>query len=344
MGGREADKKMKHILVTGGGGFVGGAIVRMAISQGIECSVIGRNSYPAIQDLGARCLIGDIRDFSVVAKACRDVDTVFHVAALAGIWGDWQDYYQINVLGTENIIRACRENGVPNLVYTSTPSVVFNKHDITGGDESLPYATRFLCHYARSKVMAEKLVLAANDRECATCALRPHLIWGPGDPHLLPRLLVQGKKKKLKIVGSGMNMVDISFIDNVAHAHLLAGRNLSSAGSAAGKAYFISQGQPVNLWQWINEVFVGTGIEPLRQRVPFSLAYWLGAVLEGIHGLTAAKKEPRMTRFVAEQLAKSHYFSIKKAEKDLGYAPLISTERGIQLLIDWIKNHEKDSL
>lgn len=335
---------MKRILVTGGGGFVGKAIVRMAIAQGIDCVVVGRNEYPEVAALGAQCLVGDIGEKKFVQRACRDVDTVFHVAALAGIWGGWEIYHRINVRGTENIVTSCKENGIRNLVYTSTPSVVFNKDDIVNGDETLPYASEFLCNYAKSKVLAEKYILTANSEELSTCALRPHLIWGPGDPHLIPRLLQKGKQRLLKQVGGGNNLVDISFIENVAHAHILAGKNLSTTKSAAGKAYFISQGEPVNLWEWINELFERVGIARVDATVPFRLAYAVGAVMEGMHTLTGNDTEPRMTRFLAEQLAKSHYFSIARARKDLGYVPIISTEEGMRLLIDWIQRHEKELL
>lgn len=329
---------MKKILVTGGGGFVGKSVAKMAAARGIETTVIGRNSYPEVEKLGIRCLQGDIRDASFVKNACRDVDTVFHVAAIAGIWGPWQDYYSINVLGTQNIINGCRENKIPNLVYTSTPSVVFNRESIKGGDESLPYPATFLCNYARSKVMAEKMVLVANSSALSTCALRPHLIWGPGDPHLVPRLLEKGRSKQLKIVGDGNNLVDISYIDNVAHAHLLAGDNLSGPGTAAGKPYFISQGQPVKLWDWINNLYTKTGIEPITKAVPFTLAYSIGAILEKVYTVLDKREEPKMTRFLAEQLAKSHYFSIANIETDLGYRPVISNEEGMEKLLTWINN------
>ncbi|WP_163336612.1 NAD-dependent epimerase/dehydratase family protein [Desulfopila sp. IMCC35008] len=329
---------MKKILVTGGGGFVGKSVAKMAAARGIETTVIGRNSYPEVEKLGIRCVQGDIRDASFVKNACRDVDTVFHVAAIAGIWGPWQDYYSINVLGTENIINSCRENKVPNLVYTSTPSVVFNRESIKNGDESLPYPETFLCNYARSKVMAEKMILAANSSALSTCALRPHLIWGPGDPHLVPRLLEKGRRKQLRVVGNGNNLVDISYIENVAHAHLLAGDNLSGPATAAGKPYFISQGQPVNLWDWINDLYLKTGIEPVTKSVPFTLAYYGGAILETMYTVIGKRQEPKMTRFLAEQLAKSHYFSIANIERDLGYRPVISTEEGMEILLKWIKN------
>lgn len=331
---------MKTVLVTGGGGFVGAAIVKRLLARGIDCRVVGRNHYPEIALLGAQCLKGDIRDPGFLHESFQGVDTVFHTAALAGIWGKWQEYYSINVQGTENVIRACRERQIANLVYTSTPSVVFNRRDICNGDESLPYASDFLCHYARSKVMAEKMILAANCPALRTCAIRPHLIWGPGDPHLVPRLLASGRNKLLKKVGTGRNMVDISYVDNVAYAHVLAADNLAGSGTAAGKAYFINQGRPVCLWDWINNLFSELAVPPVSSTVPFAAAYWLGALSEIVYSLIRAKKEPRMTRFLAEQLAKSHYFSSARAAADLGYSPLVTTEQGMKHLIAWIKEHE----
>jgi len=259
---------------------------------------------------------------------------VFHVAALAGIWGKWQDYYRVNVQGTENVIAACKKNKVNSLVYTSTPSVVFNGADIVNGDETLPYAKKFLCHYAKSKVMAEKIVLNSSnsDGKFLTCAIRPHLVWGPGDPHLIPRLLERGRMRQLKKVGDCNNIVDISYVENVAESHLLAAANLESTKTAAGQAYFISQGEPVNLWQWIDDLFERMDVAPIKSTVPFALAYRAGAVLEAVHKIFAPQKEPRMTRFLAEQLAKSHCFSIAKANRDLGYKARISTETGMDII------------
>lgn len=328
---------IKKALVTGGGGFVGKAIVTRLLELDIETCVLGRHHYPEIEALGGTCIVGDISDGAVMDRAAAGVDIVFHVAALAGIWGSWQDYYTTNVLGTEVVVGSCRRNGVPMLVYTSTPSVVFNRTDIQGDDESLPYATEYLCHYARSKVIAEQNVLAASCPTLLTCAIRPHLIWGPGDPHLLPRLLASGRKKLLKRVGDGSNLVDISYIDNVAHAHLLAAKNLSEQGTAAGKPYFISQGEPVNLWDWINDLFTAMDIDRVQASVSFPLAYRLGGLSEAFYKITRSVKEPRMTRFLAEQLAKSHYFSMENARKDLGYAPVISTSEGLRRTVSWLK-------
>ena len=328
--------RIKKALVTGGGGFVGKAVVKQLLELGVETSVLGRNKYPEIEKLGGECIVGNINDSSVMDQATKSVDIVFHVAALAGIWGAWKEYYTTNVLGTEVVIESCRNNDVPMLVYTSTPSVVFNREDIKGENESLPYAEDCLCHYARSKVMAERTVLYANSGSLQTCAIRPHLIWGPGDPHLLPRLLESGRKKKLKRVGTGTNLVDISYIDNVAYAHILAAKNLSEKGNAAGKPYFISQGDPVNLWDWINELFSLMSIDEIQSSVSFPVAYRLGGVLEAIYKIAGINKEPRMTRFLAEQLAKSHYFSIKNAQNDLGYEPVISTSEGLRRTEQWL--------
>lgn len=328
---------IKKALVTGGGGFVGKAVVKKLLELGVETRVLGRHHYKEIELMGGECFVGNVADTKVMNRASLGVDVVFHVAALAGIWGDWKQYYTTNVLGTNAAVDSCRKNNVPMLVYTSTPSVVFNRCDINGGNEDLPYADKYLCHYARSKVMAEKTVLGANSSTLLTCAIRPHLIWGPGDPHLFPRLLESGRKRLLKRVGRGLNLVDISYIDNVADAHILAAKNLSEKGTAAGKPYFISQGEPVNLWAWINELFAAMNIEKVQSTVSFPLAYGLGGILEMIHGFARLEKEPKMTRFLAEQLAKSHYFSIENARNDLGYEPIITTTEGLRRTVQWLK-------
>jgi len=333
--GRKATRgfSLKRALVTGGGGFVGLYIVKLLRAADIDCVILGRNIYPEAEALGASCRQCDIRDRKSVKQTIIDVDTVFHVAALAGIWGTWNEYYQINVLGTENVIAACRENGVRNLIYTSTPSVVFNGDDIVMGDETLPYGEKILCNYQKSKIIAEKSVLANNCDSLNTCAIRPHLVWGPGDPHLIPRLLERGREGELKKVGNCKNLVDISYVENVAAAHIQAARNLESSATAAGKAYFISQGKPVNLWDWVDELFDIFEVPAIQKKVPFAIAYTVGAILELGHELFASSKEPKMTRFLAEQLAKSHCFSIENAKRDFDYEVKISTDEGMKRLL-----------
>ena len=337
--GKTLSLNFRSALVTGGGGFVGKAVVQQLLEKGVQVSVVGRNRYPDLEKMGVHCFCGDITDGNFIHQATREVEVVFHVAAKAGIWGPYQDYHGVNVVGTRNVVDACKKNGVRALVYTSTPSVVFDRKDIREGDESLAYASDFLCSYAKTKVIAEKTVL--NESSTPSCALRPHLIWGPNDPHLLPRLLAAGRKKALKIVGRGDNFVDISYVDNVAYAHILAAINLTSSCTAAGQSYFISQGEPVNLWDWINDLFQRMGVEKIERRVSHRTAYRIGAILECIYRITGQKNEPRMSRFLAEQLAKSHYFSCQKAYNDLGYSPVISTAEGLERTVKWLKDNGK---
>ncbi|MDH3328806.1 MAG: NAD-dependent epimerase/dehydratase family protein [Desulfobulbaceae bacterium] len=327
---------MQRALVTGGGGFVGLAIVRKLVAMGVETSVAGRNYYPDVERLGARCLVGDIRNREFLNQAVGDNDTVFHVAAKAGIWGDWQSYFSINVTGTENVIAACKQQGVRHLVQTSTPSVVFNGRDIEGADETLPYSENPLCHYAATKIMAEKMILAANSEKLKTTAIRPHLVWGPGDTQIIPRLLQRGRQGSLKIVGTGQNMVDITYVDNVAHAHILAAINLEDSASAAGEVFFISQDEPVVLWQWINNLFSCVGISPVKKKISLPAAYRIGRFLEKTYRVLRVQQEPGMTRFLAEQLAMSHWFSIDKAKSILSYTPLIPAESGMEKLLQWL--------
>lgn len=324
---------MDKVLVTGGGGFLGSAIVRQLLARGCEVKVAGRHRYEQVERLGARCLVGDIGDRNFTARACQNVDTVFHVAAKAGIWGSWSEYRKVNIEGTINISDSCRRNGVACLVYTSTPSVVFDRGNIENGDENLAYAQRFLCNYARSKVAAEQYLLEDMHEDLRVCALRPHLIWGPGDPHLIPRLIERGRKGKLKIVGDGRNKVDITFVDNAAHAHILAAQSLHQSSRNSGQAYFIGQERPVFLWDWINDLYRELGIGQLEKKVPFAAAYLAGWVLEILYRMAKAKREPRMTRFLALQLSRSHYFSHEQAKNDFGYEPLISIEEGKRRLI-----------
>jgi nucleoside-diphosphate-sugar epimerase len=323
-------------MVTGGGGFVGKAVTKLLLARGVEVVVVGRNYYADLDKAGVTLARGDIRDQAFLVAAARNCDTVFHVAAKAGIWGNRDDYYAINVTGTENVLAACRANLIPRLIHTSTPSVVFGGADLAGVDEAAPYAAVFLCHYAETKALAERAVLAANSATLKTTALRPPLIWGPGDTNLIPRLVARGRKGLLKRVGEGENLVDISYIDNVADAHLAAAASLEANDRAAGRAYFISQGEPVNLWQWIDRFFALVGVPPVTKKMSFRRARMAGMVLEACYRLGRIAEEPRMTRFLAEQLAHSHWFSIAAARRDFGYEPAVDTAEGMRRTAEWL--------
>ncbi|NCG09142.1 MAG: NAD-dependent epimerase/dehydratase family protein [Verrucomicrobia bacterium] len=308
------------VLVTGGGGFVGRHLIDRLLARGYSVRSFGRAAQPDLEAQGVECHRGDLADAGAVASACAGMDAVFHVAAKAGIWGSWGSFYQPTVEGARNVVTASRQHGIGRLVHTSTPSVVFNREAFRGADESLPYGSRWLCHYAHTKAIAEKETLAANGADLQVVALRPHLVFGPGDPHLLPRVLEKARAGRLRIVGDGHSRVDVSYVGNVADAHLNAFDALPS-GKAAGKAYFISQGEPVSLWPWINDVLEPLGRQPITATVPLPLAYGVGALCENLWKLLRRTDDPPMTRFVAVELAKDHYFDIGAARRDLGYQP-----------------------
>lgn len=319
-------------LVTGGGGFLGKAIVKMLLARGDEVRTFHRGRYPELEAWGAEPRLGDLVDESAAAKAAVGMDAVFHVAAKAGVWGDEQDFYRTNVVGTKNILNACLKNNVPRLVHTSTPSVVFCGKDEAGIDESAPYPARFLNYYGKTKAEAEKIVLGANGPNFSTVALRPHLIWGPDDPHLIPRLLKRAASGKLKLVGKRKNMVDSTYVENAALAHILAADRVCPGAPCAGKAYFISNDEPIPMADLINKILAAAGRPPVSKTIPPWLAYGAGAFLEFIYGAAKVKTEPIMTRFVARQLSTSHWFNLGAAKKDLGFYPKISLDEGLRLL------------
>jgi nucleoside-diphosphate-sugar epimerase len=319
-------------LVTGGGGFLGQAIVKSLCRRGSEVRSFSRQEHNALRHLGVEQRQGDLADPAAVTAAVAGCDIVFHVASKAGIWGPYNDYYRTNVLGTQNVVAACRRHRVARLIYTSSPSVIFNGQDMAGVDESVPYPSRFKAPYPETKAKAEQCIRQANDSTLATVALRPHLIWGPGDHHVLPRLAARAKAGRLRRIGPGRKMIDTTFVDNAAEAHLLAAERLVPGGSIAGKAYFISQGEPRETWRMINDLLTASGVPPVHRSVPTPLAFLLAGFLELAHHLTRNDNEPRLTRFLVREMCASHWFDISAARRDLGYVPRISIAEGLRLL------------
>lgn len=324
-------------LVTGGGGFLGKAIIRLLLANGAAVRSYSRNEYPELTALGVEHCRGELADLTAVKAAVTGCDIVYHVAAKAGVWGPFDEFYQANVVGTENVIRACRESGVRRLVYTSSPSVVFDGTDMEGVDESTPYPDHFHSFYPQTKAQAEQLVLAANDQSLATVALRPHLIWGPDDNHLVPRILERGAKGALRKIGKRDCLVDTIYIDNAAEAHLQAGEKLDIGSVVAGKAYFLSNDEPLPLWDVINRILAAGALPPVSKTISPALAYAVGVVLEKIYSSFSLKGEPRMTRFVARELSTAHWFDLGNARRDFGYNPSISIAEGMRRLQDWLE-------
>ncbi len=322
-----------NALVTGAGGFLGLYIIEQLVGRGDHVRSLCRGSYPELDARGVEMIRADLCDRRTTIAACRGIDVVFHVAGVAGIGVDWKHYYQINTLGTRHVVEGCRRHGVGRLIFTSSPSVTFDGTDQKGVDESVPYPTRWLCHYQHTKALAEQHVLESNGADgLLTCALRPHLIWGPRDRHLIPRLLRRARSGRLRRVGDGTNLIDVIYVENAAEAHLLAADALRPGSPAAGRAYFISQGEPVRCWQWIDEILALAGLPAVKKSISLSAAWKIGAALETIYKLLRLKSEPPMTRFLAAQLATSHYFDITRAREDLGYQPTISIAEGMRRL------------
>jgi len=325
------------ILVTGGRGFLGGAIVRMLLDQGESVRSLARHHCAQLEAAGVEQLVGDLSDLTLVERAVNGCELVYHVAAKAGVWGNYQDFYSANVIGTQNVINACRTHEVTRLVYTSSPSVVFDGSDMEGVDESVPYPQHFHASYPQTKAQAEQLVLAANGDQLATVALRPHLIWGPGDNHLVPRILERGRSGQLRRIGTGDNLIDAVYIDNAASAHLQAAELLAIGSPVAGKVYFIANNEPVPLWDLVNQILAAGNLPPVTRTISPQFAYLAGALLEAIYKNLRLTGEPRMTRFVARELATAHWFDLSAARRDFGYQPQVRIKEGMERLQRWLQ-------
>jgi nucleoside-diphosphate-sugar epimerase len=332
-------KSSASVLVTGGTGFLGRRLVERLLAEGRTVTVLARRADVALAARGVRFVTASLDEAAAVSAACQGHGTVFHTAAKVGVWGRHDDFFRTNVLGTRAIIEGCRAHGVPRLVYTSTPSVVYNGQALANADESLPLTTDCPSPYPLTKALAEREVLAAHSPALRTVALRPHLIWGVGDPHLVPRVLARARADRLRIVGDGNNKVDMVHVENAVDAHLAAERALGEFhlmgenGGAGGRAYFITNGEPVVLWEWINELLAALGEPPVTRRISLSAAAGIGAICEALWRALPLRGEPPMTRFIAAELAKDHWFNLAAARRDLGYAPRVTMAVGTAELV-----------
>ncbi len=347
------------VLVTGGTGFLGRRLVARLLDDGRRVTIIGRTPAPDLEKRGVRFIRASLDDPAAVAAACAGIETVFHTAAKVGVWGRYGDFFRTNVLGTRALLEGARRHGVRAFIHTSTPSVVYNGQSLANADESLPLTTSCPSPYPLTKAIAEREVLVANSAALGTIALRPHLIWGVGDPHLVPRVLARARAGRLRIVGDGKNRVDMVHVENAVDAHLLAERAIASgsqllaapkrsevgsalnshlARPAAGRAFFITNGEPIFLWDWINDLLGALGEPPLTKRVSLATASALGAACEFAWRALPLRGEPPMTRFIAAELAKDHWFNLTAARRDLGYAPQITMAAGTAQLVAALKN------
>lgn len=321
-----------NVLVTGGGGFLGTYIVKALLARDHKVTSMSRQSYIHLDELGVKTLQVDISDLSQLSEVdLNEFDAIIHTAAFAGVWGDKDKFYKINYEGSKNIFDLALKYKIKYFIYTSSPSVVFGEDDIENGDETIEYPNKFFTDYAKTKAMAEQYILNKNNNEIQCISIRPHLIWGPGDPHLIPRIIQKARRGKLKQVGTGENLVDIIYVENAALAHVNALEAMVKNPELKKEAYFVGQETPVNLWEFINQILQINKIEAVGSYIDFKKAFYLGYFLEFVFKIFGIlKPEPPMTRFVALQLAKSHYFSHKKAENDFNYLPQVSIKEGLE--------------
>ena len=324
-------------LVTGGGGFLGRYIVEQLMARGDEVAIFTRGAYPELESIGVRVIRGDLQNAEAVHAACQGMDCVFHIAAKAGHWGKWDDYYGVNVTGTANVIEGCRKQRVPKLVNCSSPSVIFDNDAHEGVDETHPYPKRYESPYPHTKALAEQLVTEANCADLLTVSLRPHLIIGPRDNHLLPSLLASAKAKQLPVIGEGTNKVDLTYVEDAACAFLLAADRLMPGSLVAGSKYFISQDEPVVLWPWVQNLLKRLDYPLPSLHLSLPLARFLGGGLETIYKTLALKGEPRFTRFLASELALSHWYDISRAKDELGYRPAYTMEQALEKTIAFLR-------
>ncbi|MEN8116105.1 MAG: NAD-dependent epimerase/dehydratase family protein [Bacteroidota bacterium] len=324
--------KRLNILVTGGGGFIGMALVRRLVKQGYHVSTFSRSIYEEHKKLGVKTYQGNIINFSDIEKACAGIDVVFHVASKAGIWGAYKDFYRVNVTGTENVINACKLNKVKKLIFTSSASVIFDGTDLEGVDETINYPEKPVSNYTATKAEAEQLVLQANSTTLNTISLRPHLVWGPGDTQLIPKILKRAKSGRLKKIGRKEFLIDTTYIDNLIDAQMLAMEKPVNGQEISGKAFFITNGEPVPAWNFLNSIIKAAWLPPVEKTISKKIALIVAGILEKLHLIFRLKKEPFITRFVIHELCTHHWFDISAAKRLLDYSPKVSFENGIKNL------------
>jgi 2-alkyl-3-oxoalkanoate reductase len=316
------------VLVTGGRGMLGAATARAIADAGHTVTVLQRGDA----DLPFQQIRADICDASALGIACRDQDAVVHLAARVSITGPWTDFYRTNVHGTKELLRAARLSGVQRFVYVSSPSVAHAGQSIVGGGADPADPERARSSYSRSKAIAENLVLAESDM--ATVAIRPHLVWGPGDEQLVGRIVDRAKRGRLVLIDQGTALIDTTYVDNAAEA-LVAAVQRAAEPQVRGRAFVVSNGEPRTVRELLSAITRAAGVpEPVRS-VPAGVARAAGRIVESLWQLARRTDEPPMTQFLAEQLSTAHWFAQQDTRAALQWAPRVGLDEGFGRLAAW---------
>ncbi|MBI5951446.1 MAG: NAD-dependent epimerase/dehydratase family protein [Chloroflexi bacterium] len=320
-------------LVTGGTGFLGGALVRRLHGMGWDVTALGRNPLRLneLEDEGIRPLRLDITKKDDVFAACENQEVVFHCAALPSPWGNYEKFYQANVIGTRNVVQACMENGVKRLVHVSTPSIYFDYNSRMGVKENDPLPEP-ISAYAATKLLAEEEVNKGFEKGLAVVSIRPRALFGEGDTVIFPRLLSRLKSGRLPILGDGENIVDLTYIQNVVDALLLCAE---SPSNTLGKKYNISNGEPVKIWELVNRICDELNLPRPTRRISYKTANAAAAAIEFVYSLIPYSPEPPLTRLTINMLAHSTTLDISAAKEELGYQPRVSVEEGVVRFLKW---------
>lgn len=319
--------------VIGGSGFLGQRLVTKLLEKGYHVNILDIRNPSAIE--GVQFFSADLCCKEDILPAVQDVSIVFHCASPPPSSDNRELFYKVNYTGTKTIIEACKEAGVQKLVLTSSASVVFEGTDLKNGSEDLPYAKKPIDYYSQTKILQEMEVLNANDpdQNFMTIAIRPHGIFGPQDPHLVPVLVQAARSGKMKfIIGNGKNLVDFTYVDNVVHGLILAAENLHRNSHISGKAYHITNDEPIPFWTFLTELLVGLNYDRPKYHIPYLLAYYLAALLTILLMLLKPflTIKPTFTPMRVALAGTFHYYSCERAKRDLGYKPVICLSEGIK--------------
>ncbi len=323
----------RKLLITGGQGFVGRALVTRFAALGFDVICADLTDTPFCE--GVSYLKLDLRDAQATLDACAGVDSVIHNASLVHTARNREeDVWAVNLGGTDHLLAGCAAHGVGRLLYMSSASAVYEGEDIRNGDETLPYSRISQAPYADSKIEAERRVLAGEAApDTVSCAIRPHVVFGPGDGRFIPAILDKARRGKLKrAVGGRDKLSDFTYIDNLIDAVVAAEARLTPGSAVAGQAYFVTNGEPMAFFDFVERFLLELGYPPITGRVPYWLAYGVAALAEGFDTLRGGtlNRENGLTRFAVRYLVTDHWFNIAKAQRDLDWAPAVPLDEAIR--------------